>query len=45
MDPVLGSTLSAHESLMLNEREREREERAEGQMREGGGKKEDKREG
>ena len=29
MDPVLGSTLSAHESLMLNEREREREEREE----------------
>lgn len=45
MDPVLGSTLSAHESLMLNEKEREREERAEGQMRERGGKKEDKREG
>ena len=30
MDPVLGSTLSAHEPSMLNEREREREERGEG---------------
>ena len=29
MDPVLGSTLSAHESSMLNEKEREREERGE----------------
>lgn len=30
MDPVLESTLSAHESSMLNEKERGREERGEG---------------